>query len=313
MKKNILLKFVFLFLAADLILLSFNFLFYNQNKGVSAQGLMVQEPEEECVIDPTIENGFERGKIPIGELVDYTELYASTTISYFDDMIENAQKAADAAYDEKTTEDLYDLPPEFKCSNCTPVCYCIPLIYWYCSCTGIPGPFDKVVARVEEIKDAYDKIDTANTNIANLVEAEGKITDAGGNEMDIPEQLNRWKLLNALTNSRNKLEKCIKGYGTVLKGEMTTMTLLNCMVSLDKIALEEILIVPGFENFASKPNELCFENLAPDRSKLCYPYNSKLWLDDDERKMCKQNKDSEECKKIVKDLMQNFFCCEGKD
>ncbi|MBZ9572741.1 hypothetical protein KJA17_00910, partial [Patescibacteria group bacterium] len=277
--------------------------FYCLFERISGQELIGQEPEEKCVISADIENGFERGKIPIGELVDYTELYASTTIFNIDNMIENAQIAADAAYNEKTNEDLYDLPPEFKCSNCTPICHCI----WFlgvcisctCKCTGICGPFDKVAARVNEIKEAYDKIDTANTNIANLVMAEGKITDEQGNEMDIPDQLNRWKLLNALTNSRNKLEKCITGYGKVLKTGMTQMTLLNCMIALDKINREELLILPGFEY------------LTPTWSDYCYPYNSEYFLDDNQRKVCRRNKDSEACKKIVKDLMQNFFCCEG--
>lgn len=320
MKKNILPKFVFLFLAADLILLSFNFLFYNQNRGVSAQGLVAQEPEEKCVIDPAVENGFERGKIPIGELVDYAELYAATTSSFINDMIENAQAAADAAYDKKTDQDLYDLPPKCKClEKCTPVCYnCVWFIvclYCSCRCEGECCP-PEIAIRVNEIKDAYDKIETANNNIANLVTAEGKITDEYGNEIDIPDALNRWKLLNALTNSRNKLEECILGYGKVLKPAMTRMTLLDCEIALDKIYTGKLVILFGFDKFIDEghpeQSNLCFENLAPERSDLCYPYNSKQFLNDDQRKICKQNKDSPQCREIIKDLMQNFFCCEGK-
>lgn len=298
--------------------------FYCLFERPSGQELIGQEPEEKCIISADIENGFERGKIPIGELVDYTELYAATTTSYITDIIENAQAAADAAYKKAGIFDLYHLPPKFQCTGiwsiCTPLCYgCLwvgPLcISCLCKCTGICGPFDKVTARVDEIKDAYDKIDTANTNIANLVTAEGKLTDKQGNEIDIPDALNRWKLLNALTNSRNKLERCITGYGKVLKQGMTQMTLLNCMIALDKIRIGEITILPGFDHFIyeghPEQSNLCFENLAPAPGDLCYPYNSKHWMDDNERKICEENMDGPECEKILIDLMQNFFCCEG--
>jgi len=285
---------------------------------ISAQSPL-QTPEVKCVIDAVIENGFEIGQIPIGETVDYAQLYIEEIIRNLNIMIVNAQKAADAAYDEGSTDDLYDLPPQFKCENCQ----ALEDDEGNCYCDGVCGPFDKVAARVAEIKNAYDKIVTANNNIAHLVDAEGKITLCNcpkiavgfiGGEIEIPEQLNRWKIINAFTNSRNKLERCIIGYGHVLKPGMTRMTLLNCMIALDKMETkEEMIILPGFEYFAASSTleYLSFQDLAPIDSDYCYPYNSVYFLTDEQKETCRKNKDSVKCEEIIKDLMHNFFCCEG--
>jgi len=386
--------------------------------GISAQGPL-QAPEEKCVIDAVIENGFEIGQIPIGETVDYTELYIEEIIRNLNIMIVNTEKAANTAYNEKTEDDLYDLPPQICCCLCESVnlskevctlnedtgeeececvdcgcrcleCGCCPdcgeecpssncgiggcnstegnkgkstsgscssncacngvgctsgscsclvdcsackeddeafcKCKYSCSCSGVAPfcePKTKFPAGIKIIQAAYKKIVIANNNIAHLVDAEGKITlcncpkiDLGfiDGEIEIPEQLNRWKIINAFTNSRNKLEKCIIGYGHVLKSEMTRMTLLNCMTALDEMETKGgIVILPGFEYFAasSTMEYLCFQDLAPVDSDYCYPYNSVCFLTDNEKKTCRKNKDSVKCEEIIKDLMHNFFCCEG--
>jgi hypothetical protein len=306
MKKNTFLKFGFILAIIGLVLISLEIL---------AQGPL-QAPEEKCVIDAVVENGFEIGQIPIGETVDYTELYIEEIIRNLNIMIVNTEIAADAAYD--GGDDLYGLPPQFTCGKCN----ALEDDEGNCYCGGSCGPFDKVAARVKEIQIAYDKIDAANTNIAHLVDVEGKITVCNchfvgvglNGTIEIPEQLNRWKIINAFTNSRNKLEKCIIGYGHVLKPEMTRMTLLNCMTALDEMETKGgIVTLPGFEYFAatSTMKYLCFQDLAPVGSDYCYSYNSECFLTDDEKQICRKNKDSKECEEIIKDLMHNFFCCEG--
>ena len=183
----------------------------------------------------------------------------------------------------------------------------------------------KFAAGVKIIQAAYKKIFTANNNITNLVDVEGKITLCNcpkialgfiGGKIEIPEQLNRWKIVYAFTDSRNKLEECIRGYEHIPKIEMTKMILLNCMTALDNIETEEGMgILPGFEYFADPDTieYLCFQDLAPIDSDYCYPYNSECFLTDKEKEICRKNRDSVECEKIIKEknLMYNFFCCKG--
>jgi len=318
MKINIFLKLSFIFSIIALISISFNFLLFHSEKEILAQGIW-QAPEEKCVTNAVVENGFEIGQIPIGETVDYAELYIQEIYRNLNIIIVSTEKAADAAYDEGSENDLYSLPFYFMCQNCDEEedeeggCYC----------DGLCGPFGKVAARVAEIQDAYKLIVTANTNIAHLVDVEGKITLCNcpqiaigfiGGEIEIPEQLNRWKIVNALTNSRNKLETCITGYQHVLDQGMTKTTLLNCMTALDEMETKEgMTILPGFDYFAatSTLEYLCFQDLAPIGSDYCYAYNSLCFLTEEQRDTCRKNKDSEQCEAIIEDLMYNFFCCEG--
>jgi len=97
---------------------------------------------------------------------------------------------------------------------------------------------------------------------------------------------------------------------------MTQMILLNCITALNEIETEEgMTILPGFKYFAatSTLEYLCFQDLAPIGSDYCYAYNSECewFLTEKQRDICRQNKDSAECEEIIKDLMYNFFCCEG--
>jgi len=81
----------------------------------------MQELAEKCLIDVEIRNGFEAGKIPIGETVDYTELYIREIIRNLNIMITNTEKAANTAYNEESKDDLYDLPPQIECGKCEAV------------------------------------------------------------------------------------------------------------------------------------------------------------------------------------------------
>jgi len=424
MDKNTFSKFNFILLAITIFLIFFS-LFFSLNKNIFAQGekILVQEAEGECLIDADIGNGFEMGKIPIGEAVDYAELYAREIIRNLNILIVNTEKEANTAYNEEAEDDLYDLPPQIKCEKCesgvffveddegectipcggiclesaccpecgkkcpssdcgiggcgstegnkgkstSASCSSVPTcnngeIYicssgscsctvdcsgstgatdnwgigqsqdfyhcgYTCTCSGVKPfcePLAKFASGVKIIQDVYyNKIVISNNNIAHLVDVEGNIVlcncpliDLGfiGSEIEIPEQLNRWKIVNALTDSRNKLETCITGYQHVLDQGMTKSTLLNCMTALDEIETKEGMItLPGFDYFAatSTLEYLCFQDLAPIGSDYCYAYNSLCFLTEDQRDICRGNKDSVQCEAIIEDLMYNFFCCEG--
>ena len=409
MGKNTFSKFNSILIAITIVLIFSNF-FPLSDKNISAQEEkeLIQELEEKCLIDADIGNGFEMGKIPIGEAVDYAELYAREIIRNLNIMITNTEKAANTAYNEESEDDLYSLfgsynivcqdceiapcdceyddegeciycrcecmdcrceadstgcrcqnancscsePNKGKSTSCGCDCKCAcdetSCIIGSCkclvNCSGCQEDSEefcmcdyecsgtcekplcellcKVTSGVNIIRNAYEKIFTANNNIAHLVDAEGKITLCNcpevhlgfvGDEIELPEELNRWKIVYAFTDSRNKLENCLMGYARVLEPKRVTATLLSCMVALDRINLADLLVVPGFNKFASKPEELCFEELAPEPSEVCYPYNSKAFLTDDEINRCKQNKDSSDCYETVKDLMDNFSCCIGGD
>jgi len=420
MKINIFLKLSFIFSIIALISICSNFLLINNEKEILAQGIW-QATEEKCVVDAVIANGFEMGKIPIGETVDYAELYTREIIRNLNILIVNTEKEANTAYNEESGDDLYDIPPLIKCANCESgdnhyvkdddeectiscgckclECDCCPdcgeecpssacvstgctikntnkskitsgecgsscfcneatcasgnctctvncsssagatddwglgqsqdfyHCEYTCTCSDVKPfcePLAKFASGVKIIQDVYyNKIVISNDNIAHLVDVEGNIIlcndpliDLGfiGSEIEIPEQLNKWKIVNALTDSRNKLETCITGYQHVLDQGMTKSILLNCMTALHEIETKEgMTILPGFDYFAatSTLEYLCFQDLAPIGSDYCYAYNSLCFLTEDQRDICRGNKDSVQCEAIIEDLMYNFFCCEG--
>ena len=322
MKKNTFLKFSSILIAFIIVLIFSNLLFL-PDKNISAQEEkeLIQEFAEKCVVDAEIRNGFEAGKIPVGELVDYSEFFGKEVLKNLDAIVLNTKAAIN------NSDKLVDLSEEFKCKNCEIECReeceededgneiededgnknC----WKVCWCDN----FDKLMAEangyVSAIENNLDKIIKADANIYDLAHAEGPLVAA-----DPP--LNRWKLILTLTDSRNKLENCLMGYASVLRPKRATATLLSCIIALDRINLADLLVVPGLNKFASKQGELykelCFDELAPEiPSGVCYPYNSERWLDEDQRNRCKQNKDSLGCYEVMKDLMYNFFCCIGGD
>jgi len=307
MGKNTFLKFSPILIAIAIALIFFNFLFLS-DKNISAQEEkeLIQEFAEKCLIDPEIRNGFETGKIPVGELVDYSEFFGKEVLKNLNTIVSNTKAAIE------NSDKLVDLSEEFKCENCeieceedeedeedNETCWC--------------DNFDKLMAK------AYGYVSAIEHNLAEIVAADANIYDLANAEGTLVEEnppLNRWKLIITLTDSRNKLENCLMGYARVMRLKRATATLLNCMIALDKINLAELLVVPGFNQFPSKQEELyeelCFDELAPEiPSEVCYPYNSEYWLDEDQRNTCKQNKDSNDCYGAMKDLMYNFFCCMG--
>jgi len=316
MKKNTFLKFSSILIAITIVFILFNSLSLS-DKNISAQEEkeLMQELAEECLIDPEIRNGFEAGKIPVGELVDYSELFGKEVLKNLNIIVSNTQAAIN------NSDKLCDLSEEFKCENCQIECRkeCDEepdedgnLNCWeVCWCDNFDQLMAKANGYVSAIEKNLDKITDADANIYDLAHAEGPLVAANP-------PLNRWKLTTTLVDSRNKLENCLMGYARVLEAKRATATLLNCMTALDRINLADLLILPGFNQFSSKQGELykelCFDELAPEiPSEVCYPYNSEYWLNEDQRNICKQNKDSNDCYEAMKDLMYNFFCCMGGD
>lgn len=304
MGKNTFLKFSPILIAITIALIFFNFLFLS-DKNISAQEEkeLIQELEEKCLIDPEIRSGFESGKIPVGELVDYSEFFGKEVLKNLNTIVSNTKAAIE------NSDKLVDLSEEFKCENCEIKCEEDEEGNEICWCDN----FDKLMAEangyVSAIKHNLSKIVAADANIYDLANAEGTLVEENP-------PLNRWKLILTLTDSRSKLENCLMGYARVMRSKRATATLLSCMIALDRINLADLLVVPGFDKFPSKQEELyeelCFDELAPEiPSEVCYPYNSEYWLDEDQRNRCKQNKDSNDCYETTKDLMYNFFCCVG--
>ena len=306
MKRNIFLKLHFILIIITIALTSFAFLFFLEKDTVAQQEeYLIQESEYKCLIDPEVRNGFEYGKIPIGELIDYSEFFGAEVLKNLNTIVSNTKAAID------NSDELCDLSEEFKCENCEIECRedcdedeegnevdCVKV----CWCDNFNSLMAKARALVSAIKENLKKIIKADENIYDLAHAEGPLVEEN-------QPLNRWKLILTLTDSRNKLENCLMGYARVLKEKRATATLLSCMVALDKISLAELLIVPGFDKFISKPEEVCFDELVPNPSSVCYPYNSEYWLEQEERDKCKLNKNSLECYEAVGNLMYNFFCC----
>jgi len=315
MEKNTFLKFSSVLIAITIVLVFSNLLFPS-DKDISAQEEkeLIQELAEKCLIDPEIRNGFEAGKIPVGELVDYSELFGKEVLKNLNIIVSNTQAAIN------NSDKLCDLSEEFKCENCEIECKkeCEEepdeegneICWIVCWCDNFNALMAKANGYVSAIERNLDKIIDADANIYDLAHAEGPLVAANP-------PLNRWKLATTLVDSRNKLENCLMGYARVIRTESIAATLLNCMIALDRINLANLLVVPGFNKFPSKQGELyeelCFDELAPEiPSEVCYPYNSEYWLNEDQRNICKQNKDGSDCYKTMKDLMYNFFCCIGE-
>ena len=309
MGKNTFLKFSSILIATTIALIFFNSTFLS-DKDISAQEEkeLMQELAEKCLIDAEIRNGFEAGKIPVGELVDYSELFAKEVLKNLNIIVSNTKAAIN------NSDKLTDMSKEFKCGNCEIKCEkeCVEddegneTCWETCWCDNFDALMAKANGLVSAIEHNLDEIVDADANIHDLANAEGTLVEENP-------PLNRWKLITTLTDSRNKLENCLMGYTRVLRTQRVAATLLSCLVALDRINLADLLVVPGFNKFASKPKELCFEELAPKPSEVCYPYNSKAFLTDDEINACKQNKDGNDCYETVKDLMSNFFCCIGEE
>lgn len=197
------------------------------------------------------------------------------------------------------------------CAGDPPVC--VTCKWWkYCkTCSGTPCPSGAIISAYNNIDNYYNSalgyynnVVAHYNNIVNyyngIVVSLGKIpnyltkfTDLIEAKNLLADDPNRWEILNKLLNSRVKLRECITGYGFTLSEIKTKMEVLSCDIAVDKKDLGELIISGYFEDKVSP-----FPH--------CYPYNTPA-----AKPICEKNKNSLECREETKDLMDNYFCCEG--
>ncbi len=190
-------------------------------------------------------------------------------------------------------------------------CWCV--LWWkYCkcqTCEGFPCNFGSIT-------NAYNQIENHSGNIesyynilkdrpAIISNPKDRISDLTNVQNLLPDDPNRWEILNKLLNSRVKLEECLTGYGSVIQEIKTKMKVLSCETALDKIYLGELNIIGYFE-----------DNITP--FPHCYPYYAsetalyKQFIEENIQPICETNKDSLECQEAIRSFMNNYFCCEGE-
>lgn len=115
-----------------------------------------------------------------------------------------------------------------------------------------------------------------------------------------PDELNRCQILDKLTISREKMEKCVTGFGVPDKAGAAKERTLSCSSAWDLIrsADKSLVILPIFPN----PTRGDYLN--------CYPYNS-ADLTDGQKLRCLQNRTSPECASSSYYLLDNYYCCTG--
>ncbi len=322
-------------------------LFYNTNREIFAWG-----QKEKCVVDPFKENKFtqekiEKGKIPIGETTDETELFAEKLIIELDkiynkgitikDKTLSMRDEAEAEIDEAwcllffTSKDnnhgCVDNCPAVPCScscSCNPSgdCDCDENgencdINYSLSC-GDCNSVNHPCREISKINSIFAQITTHSINITNnytnvetnyntMICPCKKFIKLIEVKNLLPNDPNRWKITNKLLNSRSKLEQCLTGYGFPIQEGKVKMRTLSCRIALDKIVLGDLVIL-GF-----------FEDQITDYPH-CYPYylpdDSVSPLKDAIRNnvlpKCKQGPNSNDCLDAREFYMDNWFCCEGE-
>jgi hypothetical protein len=133
--------------------------------------------------------------------------------------------------------------------------------------------------------------------IAMVAQRMGDIFDAKNLE---PDELNKCTILDKLTISREKMMKCITGFGTPDKESMAKERTLSCSAAWNAIRSldSSLVILPEFPNPAQKG----YLN--------CYPYNS-ADLTSAKKLKCLQNMNSPECASSTYYLLDNYYCCRG--
>ncbi len=157
-----------------------------------------------------------------------------------------------------------------------------------------------IAATYNAILGYYNNISTNLTNIGNALTIIStslqKYTDLITATNLGPNDPNKCKILDKLTISRQKLDECITGYELPRKQGMTETRVFGSRLGLHLVYLGELGILPGFPYPASTT------------ALNCYPFNS-VRLSPAQKQTCINNKDSIGCQTIIKDLMDNYYCC----
>jgi hypothetical protein len=140
------------------------------------------------------------------------------------------------------------------------------------------------------------KIELLNERIKNLVS--GKNLRQG--------DINRWRTLEMLTISRERMEACVLGYGKAYKINLSEAILFSCQEGIDAGILNKYVVVPEFPYPKSSSSWNCYplnsNNLTVDQKKTCYANKDLEW-----------NGSSQGCQIIIKEYMDNYYCCQGRN
>jgi len=127
-----------------------------------------------------------------------------------------------------------------------------------------------------------------------------RIENYGKGENLKPEDPNRWSTLDILNLSREKLDKCITGYGLPLKQGAKSYTLLSCEEGIDALLTGSTTILPSFPY----PSSLGMWN--------CQPYNSD-YLTPDQKTVCLNNKQHPICTNAIINLLDDYYCLQKEE
>jgi hypothetical protein len=131
-----------------------------------------------------------------------------------------------------------------------------------------------------------------------ITSAEKKLSDLTNSQNLEKEDANRYEILEKLTISRQKLERCVTGFGVAVKEQMTKMRALSCRITWDLERLGNLIILNGFPYPAM------------DTQLNCYPFNGKD-LTAEQKLSCLINIRDTNCDTATYNLLDNYYCCAG--
>jgi hypothetical protein len=115
--------------------------------------------------------------------------------------------------------------------------------------------------------------------------------------------MNKCTILDKLSISREKLEKCLTGFGVPVQTGAAKMRTLACRGAWDSVRLpagheDKLIISPSFPYPAT------------DTQLNCYPFNSED-LTKEQKLVCLTNTLDSNCATSTSDLLDNYYCCVG--
>ncbi len=128
-----------------------------------------------------------------------------------------------------------------------------------------------------------------------------RIIDYGDGRNLKPGDPDRWTVLDVLNLSREKLDKCVTGYGLPLKQGAKSYTLLSCEEGLNSLAFGSFTILPSFPY--------------PPSSAMwnCQPYNNMDYLVPEDRLNCLHNKQHPDCTGKINNLLDDYYCLQREE
>ncbi len=168
------------------------------------------------------------------------------------------------------------------------------------SCSGYVCPFGSIDSDYNNISNEYQNIlnyylSTINTNLQNIIDGFQRFYNLTRVKNLQPEDPNRCTILHKLAISRDRLKKCITGYGISYKRLTTEEKVISCEMVLDLTQTGIIALSPLFPY---PPSSTCLN---------CYPYNSKK-LSSHQKQECLNNRFTQTCESAIHNLTNNFYC-----